>query len=1088
MEKPPYHKNTPQGGQMEDLNRFICFLLCTNFQLHGTITEEKGSVKCKQCERGTHRSTDNSEPVCEPCQPGFFSGQLGLAECEPCPTGTYSNGQAIECDKCEKGKFQSETGQETCELCPPGSFSDEEGLSECTPCKVDTVASEGGSTSCVACSYGFYSPQEAGKKCLACPKRAAYQPPSCPPIIPNCPAQQFTNQYGTFKFPEMEPPGDGSGKAHEQKCEFALYVNDEKVFSNITSECQTWFESGVQKSEWTTPSYAKCGTVKTEILYNQTKAAREAIKEAESSGKSAAEATVDPSVATSMLSGLMGALGTPAPDPTKPDPDPTNPNNSTNPDQTDAKENEKEEGGLGAADTASVVNTLSVVANSVPPEVLANPENQKNILGAINSFAEQDGDFVQDAGTETASAAVNVVNSIGASMFAAVEEPETPTDPSSGGDGENGGTKPKKKKMKEIKTDTMTILPTPMTEETLSKSVILDFGNDEEEEEEETELDDAISDGAKNEEPAEQELPATEAPVIPDPVQSEGEEPAPTAAPALSIVRATKPPPVKKIVMVEMPPLSNLVTASGGENSDAKGLVCVVFETPALFPTKKVADNSTSTKKPKKGVVEPKVVSKVVLLTFGSKSISNINPPLALNFTKDEPEDYDPVTQDVQYKCVYYHKETNSWKSDGCTTTSVDKTRGGQVSCSCNHMTSFAILMSLEPIPDYLEVIQSQITTPLLAFSLFCLLVMIGTILPFKQLRSTRSMKIHLSLAGSQCFAIIIFLLTNLDGIVSENVPIVCKGIAIMMDYTYLVVFMWTLVESVIMYISLVQVFGGHISKYMLKFNLFCWITPLLSPLTDYFLTEGILLEDGKCVVDLGVRKWSFILPIAVILGINFFIFVTLLRVIANTKNPDKSKTENTMKQLKAVASISCMLGLGWILGFFMVGPIAPYFQFAFILINGLQGLFMFLFYCVGNEQYMDLWKSKFGLKTSKSNSNSNSAAAGRKSVATTASNVRPSTVQASSSVVPATPAPAPAAAKPAPPSASLNPGAAPRANRRTSRAQAQAKIEEEAKKLEHQDSIGSAIYENENVYDIIDDPEIKAMSPASGSATITRL
>ena len=90
--------------------------------------------------------------------------------------------------------------------------------------------------------------------------------------------------------------------------------------------------------------------------------------------------------------------------------------------------------------------------------------------------------------------------------------------------------------------------------------------------------------------------------------------------------------------------------------------------------------------------------------------------------------------------------------------------------------------------------------------------------------------------------------------------------------------------------------------------------------------------------------------------------------------------------------------------------------------------------------------------------------------------------------MVPATPAPAPAAAKPAPPSASLNPGAAPRANRRTNRAQAQAKIEEEGKKLEHQDSIGSAIYENENVYDIIDDPEIKAMSPASGSATITRL
>ena len=48
-----------------------------------------------------------------------------------------------------------------------------------------------------------------------------------------------------------------------------------------------------------------------------------------------------------------------------------------------------------------------------------------------------------------------------------------------------------------------------------------------------------------------------------------------------------------------------------------------------------------------------------------------------------------------------------------------------------------------------------------------------------------------------------------------------------------------------IFYLNFLQVFGGHISKYMIKFNLFCWLTPLLSPLTDYFLTEGVLLENG---------------------------------------------------------------------------------------------------------------------------------------------------------------------------------------------------------------------------------------------------
>ena len=50
----------------------------------------------------------------------------------------------------------------------------------------------------------------------------------------------------------------------------------------------------------------------------------------------------------------------------------------------------------------------------------------------------------------------------------------------------------------------------------------------------------------------------------------------------------------------------------------------------------------------------------------------------------------------------------------------------------------------------------------------------------------------------------------------------------------------------------------------------------------------------------------------------------------------------------------------------------------------------MFLFYCVGNEQYMDLWKTKFGIEVKKGSSSS--SAAGRPS---TVSNIRVSTVQA---------------------------------------------------------------------------------------------
>ena len=50
------------------------------------------------------------------------------------------------------------------------------------------------------------------------------------------------------------------------------------------------------------------------------------------------------------------------------------------------------------------------------------------------------------------------------------------------------------------------------------------------------------------------------------------------------------------------------------------------------------------------------VASKVVLLSFGSKSIKGIDPPLTLNFTKEDPEEYDAGTQTLSFKCTYYEK------------------------------------------------------------------------------------------------------------------------------------------------------------------------------------------------------------------------------------------------------------------------------------------------------------------------------------------------------------------------------------------------------------------------------------------------
>ena len=61
-------------------------------------------------------------------------------------------------------------------------------------------------------------------------------------------------------------------------------------------------------------------------------------------------------------------------------------------------------------------------------------------------------------------------------------------------------------------------------------------------------------------------------------------------------------------------------------------------------------------------------------------------------------------------------------------------------------------------------------------------------------------------------------------------------------------------------------------------------------------------------MVSLEIRQWTFILPVGVVLLINLFIFSSLVRVIANAANPDKSATENALVSDNIILSHSITL------------------------------------------------------------------------------------------------------------------------------------------------------------------------------------
>ncbi|GMH52613.1 hypothetical protein TrST_g1448 [Triparma strigata] len=118
---------------------------------------------------------DTISVVCEPCQPGFFSG-AGDYVCSECPSGSFSTDVfSIECTMCLKGEYgdgsEGGTSAGHCLKCPTGKASGVEGapgLADCAQCPGGTFSGLG-AWNCTDCDAGFYSAAEASvcSSCLA---------------------------------------------------------------------------------------------------------------------------------------------------------------------------------------------------------------------------------------------------------------------------------------------------------------------------------------------------------------------------------------------------------------------------------------------------------------------------------------------------------------------------------------------------------------------------------------------------------------------------------------------------------------------------------------------------------------------------------------------------------------------------------------------------------------------------------------------------------------------------------------------------------------------------------------------------------
>lgn len=341
-------------------------------------------------------------------------------------------------------------------------------------------------------------------------------------------------------------------------------------------------------------------------------------------------------------------------------------------------------------------------------------------------------------------------------------------------------------------------------------------------------------------------------------------------------------------------------------------------------------------------IVNSPVITAAINKEFSNKVYLADPVVFTVKHIKQSEENFNP-------NCSFwsYSKRTMTgyWSTQGCRLLTTNKTH---TTCSCNHLTNFAVLMAHVEVKHsdaVHDLLLDVITWVGILLSLVCLLICIFTFCFFRGLQSDRN-TIHKNLCISLFVAELLFLI----GINRTDQPIACAVFAALLHFFFLAAFTWMFLEGVQLYIMLVEVFESEHSRrkyfYLVGYGMPALIVAV-SAAVDY-RSYG---TDKVCWLRLDTYFiWSFIGPATLIIMLNvIFLGIALYKMFHHTAilKPESGCLDNIRSWVIGAIALLCLLGLTWAFGLMYINESTVIMAYLFTIFNSLQGMFIFIFHCV---------------------------------------------------------------------------------------------------------------------------------------------
>ena len=307
-------------------------------------------------------------------------------------------------------------------------------------------------------------------------------------------------------------------------------------------------------------------------------------------------------------------------------------------------------------------------------------------------------------------------------------------------------------------------------------------------------------------------------------------------------------------------------------------------------------------------------------------------------------------------QCVFWNftlfDRLGGWDSEGC---EVTEFVNGTVTCNCNHLTSFSILMSPFspniPALDYITFIGVGIS---MASLIIC--IIIEGVIWDKISRNNTSYLRHVSIvniAVSLLIADIWFIIGAAISSAEETNISACMAATFFIHFFYLSLFFWMLASALLLLYRTVSVFDDGLSKQSMLAIGFCigYGAPIIIAVITIAVTapsKRYIRATEVCWLNWEESKalLAFVIPALLIVAINLVILlVVLYKILRRRAVGDAAHTEDRHVLVviaRALAVLTPFFGLTWGLGVgTMVSPFNEGIHIAFAFFNSLQVLIL---------------------------------------------------------------------------------------------------------------------------------------------------